>query len=156
MKKVFYLTIGSLIAGLVLLPANGRALDSQNAENNAATGQKVVKQEVNKKETKKADKKASKKASSKKDASSKKGVKDEARQKKKPDVRKSSAAEKVKSPAVAGHARYVASKNSSKKYYHLATSGVAKRIKPENLIEFSSREEAEKAGYHPDKDVAKN
>lgn len=42
---------------------------------------------------------------------------------------------------------FVGSKNSNK--YHLATCPVAKRIKPENKICFSSKEEAEKRGYIP-------
>lgn len=41
--------------------------------------------------------------------------------------------------------RYVASKNG-KMYYSLGCSGV-KRIKPENEVWFSSREDAEKSGY---------
>lgn len=41
--------------------------------------------------------------------------------------------------------KYVASKNG-KMYYSLGCSG-AKRIKPENEIWFSSKEEAEKSGY---------
>jgi hypothetical protein len=40
---------------------------------------------------------------------------------------------------------YVASKNSNK--FHLASCQWAKRIKPENRICFSNREEAEKKGY---------
>lgn len=40
---------------------------------------------------------------------------------------------------------FVGSKNSNK--YHLATCPVAKRIKLENRICFSSKEEAEKRGY---------
>lgn len=42
---------------------------------------------------------------------------------------------------------FVGSKNSNK--YHLATCLVAKRIKPENRVCFSSKEEAEKRGYLP-------
>jgi len=41
--------------------------------------------------------------------------------------------------------RYVASKNG-KMYYSLGCSG-AKRIKPENEVWFSTKEEAEKSGY---------
>ena len=41
--------------------------------------------------------------------------------------------------------RYVASKNG-KMYYNLGCSG-AKRIKPENEVWFSTKEEAEKSGY---------
>lgn len=40
---------------------------------------------------------------------------------------------------------YVASKNSNK--YHLPTCQFAQKIKPENKICFSSKEEAEKRGY---------
>lgn len=39
----------------------------------------------------------------------------------------------------------VGSKNSNK--YHLVTCAVAKRIKPENRVCFSSKEDAEKRGY---------
>lgn len=39
----------------------------------------------------------------------------------------------------------VGSKNSNK--YHLVTCAVAKRIKPENKVCFSSKEDAEKRGY---------
>jgi hypothetical protein len=42
---------------------------------------------------------------------------------------------------------YVGSKNSNK--YHLATCTVAKRIKPENRVCFSSQEEAKSRGYVP-------
>lgn len=42
---------------------------------------------------------------------------------------------------------FVGSKNSNK--YHLPTCTVAKRIKPENRVCFSSKEEAEKRGYVP-------
>jgi hypothetical protein len=41
----------------------------------------------------------------------------------------------------------VASKSGTK--YHLPTCSGAKNIKPENIITFSSREEAEAAGYTP-------
>lgn len=41
----------------------------------------------------------------------------------------------------------IASKTGEK--YYLASCGAAKRIKPENVISFESREEAEKAGYSP-------
>lgn len=41
--------------------------------------------------------------------------------------------------------QFVASKNGSK--YHLKTCSGAKNIKPENLIYFATREEAEMAGY---------
>ena len=43
---------------------------------------------------------------------------------------------------------FVASKNSD--MYHSANSSVAKRIKPENIVCFTSRKEAENAGYKPD------
>lgn len=42
---------------------------------------------------------------------------------------------------------FVGSKNSTK--YHLSTCAVAKRIKPENRVCFSSQEEAQKRGYVP-------
>lgn len=42
---------------------------------------------------------------------------------------------------------YVGSKNSN--IYHIANSTTAKKISPENLICFQSKEEAEKAGYRP-------
>lgn len=41
----------------------------------------------------------------------------------------------------------VASKSGTK--YHLLSCAGAKQIKPENLITFKSREEAERAGYTP-------
>jgi len=125
MKRIFYLTLGLLIAGLVLLPTDGRTDDSQNA------GNKTVSQD-----------------SIKKDSAKKDAVKKEMHKKK---IKKTD----KKSSEFKGHAMYVASKNSPKKLYHLATSGFAKRIKPGNLIEFSSRQEAEKAGYQPDKEVVK-
>jgi hypothetical protein len=40
---------------------------------------------------------------------------------------------------------FVGSRNSDK--YHLSTCGVAKRIKPENRVCFSSKEDAERRGY---------
>lgn len=43
--------------------------------------------------------------------------------------------------------KVVASKGSDK--YHLPTCGIAKNIKPENLMEFKSPEDAAKAGYSP-------
>lgn len=42
---------------------------------------------------------------------------------------------------------FVGSKNSNK--YHLSTCAVAKRIKPENRICFTNKEEAERRGYVP-------
>lgn len=44
---------------------------------------------------------------------------------------------------------YVASKNSDK--YHLPTCQFAQKIKPENKVCFSSKEEAESRGYQPAK-----
>jgi hypothetical protein len=44
---------------------------------------------------------------------------------------------------------FVASKNSNK--YHLPTCQFAQKIKPENRICFSSKEEAESRGYQPAK-----
>ena len=37
--------------------------------------------------------------------------------------------------------------------YHEADSSIAKKIKPEHLVRFSSKEEAEKAGYSPSKRI---
>lgn len=48
---------------------------------------------------------------------------------------------------------YVGSKNSNK--YHLPTCRWAKQIKPENLVCFSSVEEATQKGYQPDKNCIK-
>jgi hypothetical protein len=48
-------------------------------------------------------------------------------------------------PMLSTEKRYVASKNG-KMYYSLGCSG-AKRIKPENEIWFSTKEDAEKSGY---------
>jgi len=48
---------------------------------------------------------------------------------------------------------YVGSKNSNK--YHLPTCSYAKRIKPENLVCFSSQDEAKSKGYVPDKHCIK-
>ena len=48
---------------------------------------------------------------------------------------------------------YVGSKNSNK--YHLPTCRWAKNIKPENLVCFSSAENALKKGYQPDKNCIK-
>lgn len=44
---------------------------------------------------------------------------------------------------------YIASKKGE--YYHLPLCPGGKAIKPENKIEFNSKEEAEKAGYKPAK-----
>ncbi len=46
---------------------------------------------------------------------------------------------------VVGSCPLVGSRNSNK--YHLSTCAVAKRIKPENKVCFSSKEDAEKRGY---------
>ena len=54
-----------------------------------------------------------------------------------------SVAATVKKPA--GECPFVGSRNSNK--YHLATCAVAKRIKPENRVCFTSKEDAEKRGY---------
>lgn len=42
---------------------------------------------------------------------------------------------------------FVGSRHSN--VYHLPTCSAARRIKPENLIGFKSREEAVRAGYRP-------
>ncbi len=47
---------------------------------------------------------------------------------------------------------YIGSRNSH--FYHLSTSSYAKRIKPENLICFSSKDEATLKKYVPDKSLA--
>lgn len=49
---------------------------------------------------------------------------------------------------------FVGSKNSNK--YHLPTCRWAKQIKPENLVCFSSAEDAAAKGYQPDKNCVKN
>lgn len=48
---------------------------------------------------------------------------------------------------------FVGSKNSNK--YHLPTCRWAKSIKPENMVCFSSAEDALKKGYQPDKNCIK-
>jgi hypothetical protein len=48
---------------------------------------------------------------------------------------------------------FVGSKNSNK--YHLPTCRWAKNIKPENVVCFSSAEDALKKGYQPDKNCIK-
>lgn len=48
---------------------------------------------------------------------------------------------------------FVGSKNSDK--YHLPTCRWAKQIKPENIVCFSSVEDAVKKGYQPDKNCIK-
>ncbi|MDP3402697.1 MAG: Ada metal-binding domain-containing protein [bacterium] len=56
---------------------------------------------------------------------------------------------KVAKPAipVATSGTYLASKNGTK--YYLPTCGSAKRIKPENIVWFQTKAEAEAAGYGP-------
>ena len=49
--------------------------------------------------------------------------------------------------AMAADAGFVASKGSDK--YHVPTCGIAKNIKPENLVKFDSEAAATKAGYSP-------
>ena len=51
----------------------------------------------------------------------------------------------ISQPIQSAEKRYVASKNG-KMYYSLDCSG-AKRIKPENEVWFSTKEDAEKSGY---------
>ena len=53
----------------------------------------------------------------------------------------------ITTPADTYAGNYVASKNSDK--YHLPWCGGAARIKPENQIWFTTKEEAEAAGYSP-------
>jgi hypothetical protein len=48
---------------------------------------------------------------------------------------------------------FAGSKNSNK--YHLATCRWAKQIKPENIVCFSSADEAAQKGYQPDKNCIK-
>ncbi len=48
---------------------------------------------------------------------------------------------------------YVGSKNSH--MYHLPNSSYAKRIKTENIICFSDKNEAESKGYRPDKSLSR-
>jgi Metal binding domain of Ada len=62
-----------------------------------------------------------------------------------PMIATSSSEQKVVAGVIDGVV--VASKSGSK--YHLPTCAGAKTIKPENLISFTSREEAEAAGYAP-------
>ncbi|MES2668598.1 MAG: hypothetical protein V4644_02835 [Patescibacteria group bacterium] len=50
-------------------------------------------------------------------------------------------------PVEEGPKVYMASKNGTK--YYLPTCGTAKRIKEENRVWFSTKEEAEAAGYGP-------
>lgn len=65
----------------------------------------------------------------------------------KTDQNSSNSSEKAKNCA------FVGSKNSNK--YHLPTCQWAKRIKPENLVCFSSVEDAKDRGYQPDKNCIK-
>jgi len=51
----------------------------------------------------------------------------------------------IAQPSSQGDKKYVASKNG-KMYYSLGCSG-AKRIKPENQVWFSTKEDAEKSGF---------
>jgi hypothetical protein len=53
----------------------------------------------------------------------------------------------------AANCQFVGSKNSTK--YHLPSCQWAKRIKPENLVCFSSAEDATAKGYQPDKNCVK-
>lgn len=46
---------------------------------------------------------------------------------------------------------YVASKNSE--VYHVISASASSRIKPENRVYFTSKEEAEKKGFRPGTDV---
>jgi len=55
--------------------------------------------------------------------------------------------EPVVSRVNTGNCTFVGSKNSNK--YHLASCAVAKRIKPENRICFTTQEEARARGYIP-------
>lgn len=57
--------------------------------------------------------------------------------------------EKPSSPPAAGGGQYVASKTGTK--YYLPWCGSANRIKEENKVWFSSKAEAEAAGYEPAK-----
>lgn len=55
--------------------------------------------------------------------------------------------EAVPEPVVEGPKVYMASKSGTK--YYLPTCGTAKRIKEENRVWFSTKDEAEAAGYAP-------
>ena len=57
------------------------------------------------------------------------------------------------STALGASCAFVGSKNSDK--YHLPTCPYAKRIKPENIVCFSSAEDARVKGYQPDKSCIK-
>lgn len=62
---------------------------------------------------------------------------------------KTSASSKPAPPPAASGGEYVASKTGTK--YYLPWCGTAKRIKEENKVWFSSKAEAESAGYEPAK-----
>lgn len=55
--------------------------------------------------------------------------------------------EAIPEPVVEGPKVYMASKSGTK--YYLPTCGTAKRIKEENRVWFSTKDEAEAAGYGP-------
>lgn len=57
--------------------------------------------------------------------------------------------EQTASVILGGSGGYVASKNGST--YSLPWCGTVSRIKPENLIRFATKKEAEQAGYQPSK-----
>ena len=57
------------------------------------------------------------------------------------------AIEAIAEPVVEGPKVYMASKTGTK--YYLPTCGTAKRIKEENRVWFSTKDEAEAAGYGP-------
>lgn len=57
--------------------------------------------------------------------------------------------QKVEPQNIVANILYVASKNGTS--YHLLNCPGAKQIKPENKIEFNSKEEAESRGYKPAK-----
>ena len=60
---------------------------------------------------------------------------------------------KTSSTTLPKNCAYVGSKNSNK--YHLPSCQWAKRIKPENVVCFSSAEEATAKNYQPDKGCIK-
>lgn len=72
-----------------------------------------------------------------------------------PEGAKQAEAVAAQSPATASgsNCAYVGSKNSDK--YHVPTCPHAKRIKPENIVCFSSAEDAGAKGYQPDKSCVK-
>ena len=66
----------------------------------------------------------------------------------------SDAKNSLTSPSIASqNCIFVGSKNS--RQYHLPTSSYVKLIKPENLVCFSSADEAQSRGYSPDKSLSK-